>query len=337
MRLLFFSLLACSAFAKSIFELDAHIQNQLRRGQFVGASVAVVENGEISLVRSYGLIKKGKSNAVNEDTIFQIGSISKPMSATLAALLEQKEQLSIESSDARYILSHTTGYSRSGWNKKIESGTGRSSLIEQLSRTTHRAPGIYYDYHNVAFSQIEEMIESATRFPFEYAMKKNLFEPLKMDRTSIGSSNFRNIKNMAWPHVPYRKGFTPSSNFSHFYHDNVPSAAGVNSTGRDMAEYLKFMLTHKELGKLWEPYVRTAHSDAVFRAFKFRKPKTFYGYGFRRMEDLNDEILVFHGGWVKGFRSFIAFNPDKKLGIVILANAETSFPYKTAFWFMEND
>lgn len=336
MRVFFLLLLSGFVSAHSVAELDAHVKSELKRGRFIGASVAVVEKGQVKSATGYGVLKRGAKKAVNADTLFQIGSLSKPMTATLAALLQKKNELDIEKTGAKYVLSHTTGYSRAGWNSKIEAGVDRGTLLVELAETKHRIPGSKYDYHNVAFSQIEEMIESSTRQPFAYAMRKNLFEPLKLSRTSIGPQNFVNIQNMAWPHQPYRRTYAPSRDYSHFYHETVPSAAGVNSSIRDMAEFLKFVLSQKDLDMLWQPYVRTVHSDALFKQFNYKNPKTFYGYGFRRLESSNNDLVVFHGGWVKGFRSFMAFSPTQQKGIVILCNSESNFPFKTAFWFLNS-
>ncbi len=61
--------------------------------------------------------------------------------------------------------------------------------------------------------------------------------------------------------------------------------------------------------------------------------KASYGLGWRIL-DLNNRRIIFHGGWLKGFLNIIAFIPDRKIGIVILHNSETSFALKTAINFL---
>ncbi|MEI6805716.1 MAG: serine hydrolase domain-containing protein, partial [Myxococcaceae bacterium] len=238
------------------------------------------------------------------------------------------------------ILSHTTGYKRIGWNSKIEAGWSRAKMLGELSKSPRTEPGKVFDYHNLAYSQIEDFVQSSTKIPFKASMQKYLFDPLKMTRTTVGFSEFSQQENKAWPHEKTRHWFRSKKKYSQNYHNTVMSAGGINSDIRDMARFLQLQLgafpeiaTEKDLEPFWEPATRAPDAKGWFRHIKYKNLQSSYGYGWR-IADIDGERIVFHGGWVGGFINFMAFSPKRQIGIVILNNTETSFGFKTALKFL---
>lgn len=313
-------------------DLDKQVSEELRKGDLVGAAVAVIENGQVTFMKAYGVRKKGNQAPVDLDTVFQLGSLSKPISASLVGILQKKKLLNINTPKIRQILSHTTGYKKAGWNAMIESGWSRSRLMQKLSQTEHAEPGTIFDYHNTAFSQIEDVVQSATKMPFQTSLQRYLLDPVEMTRTTVGFSKFSRQENRAWPHA--------RTKYSQNYHNTVMSAGGMNSDIRDMAKFLQLQLgqfpkvaTKSDLAPLWEPVTHAADAVSWFRKIKHKDLKSSYGYGWR-IADIDGERIVFHGGWIGGFINFMAFSPERQIGIVILTNTETSFGFKTAMRFL---
>ncbi len=335
------------------FKIEQHCANETQKGNVIGSAVAVVENGNVSFIKTFGRLKKGDSAPVNDNTVFQIGSTSKPIAATLFAIAQQQKRITLNTPitiatknkaavEMRHVLSHTSGFKRTGWNWQVEHGTTRKELINLFGKKEQNSPGHTFDYHNVAFSLIEEPLEKAFNTPFNNAMGNYLFKPLGMSRTTIGMAQFKQQSNRAWPHERGKNGgFIPSDAFSYRYHDAVQSAAGVNASIKDMVNFLMLHLgkfpdvaTREQLSFLYQPITQAPDADRWLKDRIKGDFSSHYGYGFRILKRADDTI-VYHGGWLKGISSFIGFSSKTGRGIVILSNTESTFAMFTAIDFFE--
>lgn len=358
--------LAFGATAKNLApvlsNLEAHIQNYVQKKRIAGCAIAVVYRNEVVFMHSYGVKTIGKNDKIDLDTVFQLGSVSKPMAATLVSILENKGHLRLEDPVTHYlptfslkslqspnvlkikhILSHSTGVPRAGFNNLIESHASYDRILTALQSTPVRTPvGKRYDYHNAMFSLISEITHSATLLTFKDALKINLLKPLNMSNTSSTLDGLMNTHNRASPHTLGRRGaLIPCDTYSKGYYTVAP-AGGINSSIRDMANFLKAqlggypqVLSPKTLTRIHTPQIMTSNNvlspyEGPAQLIKNAR----YGLGWRIVDFANHK-MVFHGGWVKGFTNFIAFMPDQQIGIVVLHNGETRFSSKTAVKFFE--
>ena len=358
MRILFFLLLSVSvSFASSLNtalqKLDQHIQKEIKKGKAVGCAVAVLDHGKVVFLKAYGVQKKGENAPVDLNTVFQLGSTSKPVTSTLAAILQKQGAINLDApaqpyfsclkptTKIRHVLSHTTGYKRAGWNNKIESKVLREQLLKQLTEAPQDEPGIAFDYHNFVYSLIQGIIEQSQNQPFNTVVYQKLFAPLGMQRATIGFTDFNNQNNKAWPHQPDQKDvIKPSKSYSHLYHAAVPSAAGVNASITDMIPFLRLqlvgdsrLLSTSDLEPFHSSITQAKDALGWFKGVIKGDRKSYYGLGWRIIET-DQHRIVFHGGWVKGFISFLGFLPDRKIGIVVLHNAENGFSGKTGMQFL---
>lgn len=344
---LFFTVVFNECFAdthSSLEKLDSYIQDQIKKDNAVGCAVAVVENGKVVFMKAYGVLKKGDEAPVNLDTVFQLGSISKPISATLIALLVKEKRIDISKGTAIHnVLSHTTGYSRAGWNQKIEEGLSREVILEQLMDAEQSPPGQRFDYHNFVYSLMEEIVISTLKQPFQKALEEKVFRPLGMKLASAGDKDFKAQSNYAWPHQRNKNGDLYScEDYSHKYHQTVCSAAGVNASIKDMALFLQLqmgakpkILTTQDLLPFHTPVANAPDALNWMRSRFKGDLKSYYGLGWRIL-DQDEKRMVFHGGYLNGFISFLAFIPDRKIGIVILNNSESSFSADVAMTFFDS-
>lgn len=343
-------------------KLDADIQKLVQTKQIPGCAVAVVYRNKIVFMHTYGVRMVGKPEKIDVDTLFQLGSVSKPIAATLASVLEHKGFLklddpvthylpnfSLKSNQSphtlriRHILSHSTGVPRAGFNNLIEGHAPYDRILQTLQTTRVRTlMGKRYDYHNAMYGLISEITRSATRLPFKDALHANLLQPLNMTRTSATLGSLINTPNRATPHTRGNRGtLTPSETYSKGYYAVAP-AGGINSSIRDMSIFLKAqmggypeVLTHKMLSRIQTPQIVTPCTLGPNAGPPNMIKNAYYALGWR-VVDFDHHKLVFHGGWVKGFTNFIGFMPDQQLGIVVLHNSENRFSAKTAVKFFES-
>lgn len=346
----------------TLAKLNADIQKLVQSKQIPGCAVAVVYRNNVVFMNTYGVRMVGKPEKIDVDTLFQLGSVSKPIAATLVSVLEHKGLLklddpvthylpnfSLNSNQAshalrvKHVLSHSTGVPRAGFNNLIEAHAPYDRILETLQATRVRTPmGKRYDYHNAMYALISDITRSATRLPFKDALHANLLQPLNMTRTSATLGGLINTPNRATPHTRGNRGaLTPSDTYSKGYYAVAP-AGGINSSIKDMSVFLKAqmggfpqVLNHKMLARIQTPQVVTPCTLGPNSGPPNMIKNAHYALGWR-VVDFDHHKLVFHGGWVKGFTNFIAFMPDQQIGIVVLHNSENRFSAKTAVKFFES-
>lgn len=343
-------------------KLNADIQKFVQTKQIPGCAVAVVYRNNVVFMNTYGVRMIGKPEKIDVDTLFQLGSVSKPIAATLASVLEHKGLLKLDDPVSHYlpnfslksnqsphtlrikhILSHSTGVPRAGFNNLIEGHAPYGHILQTLQTTRVRTPmGKRYDYHNAMYGLMSEITRSATHLPFKDALHANLLHPLNMTRTSATLGGLINTPNRATPHTRGNRGaLTPSDTYSKGYYAVAP-AGGINSSIKDMSIFLNAqmggypqVLNARMLARLQTPQVVTPCTLSPNEGPSNLIKNAHYALGWR-VVDFDHHKLVFHGGWVKGFTNFIAFMPDQQIGIVVLHNSENRFSAKTAVKFFES-
>lgn len=343
-----------------IKKMEEQIQSNLQQGKMAGCAIAVVFRNQVIFINGYGVRTIGKKEKIDIDTIFQLGSVSKPIAATLASVLEDHGVLNIEDSVIEYLpkftlnnhlpasalkikhlLSHTSGVPRGGFNNLIEMHTPSTQLKLALQRPRVGPVGRRYDYHNAMFGLIADVTQAATLQTFADALKTNLLQPLHMTNTSATYETLMRNINKASPHTKNSRGsLCACEPFSKGYYAVAP-AGGINSSIRDMATFLKAQMGGYPQVVSSKALARTQHSliptnnllnSAPGSATRSKNPS--YGLGWRLLDYANQK-LVYHGGWLKGFTNFLAFLPNQKLGIIVLHNAETRFSTHLAMNFFE--
>ncbi|MFN8805159.1 MAG: serine hydrolase domain-containing protein, partial [Bacteroidota bacterium] len=83
--------------------LDAHITKALKLWQVPGAAVAIVKDGKVVHLKGYGFADVTTKTAVDENTLFMIGSNTKVFTATALTMLEQQKKLSLDDKVTKWI------------------------------------------------------------------------------------------------------------------------------------------------------------------------------------------------------------------------------------------
>ncbi len=322
----------------------------LRNKRIPGAGIAIVKDGQIILQKGFGIKKRGEPDTVDEHTIFRLGSVSKGFASVLAGTFVEDGELEwegivsdyleeFELNDAdqtnrvqiKHILSHTSGLPRHAYTNLIEDGLSINRIISRLDRVPLIAKeGEQLAYQNAAYSVIEKVLEAQTDIDFNTLLQEELFEPLKMTNSSSTYEIMSFSKNKAMPHVYHsRQRGRVSIPISKKYY-NAVSSGGINASAADMGKWLLLLtgyhpeiISEETLDEIFEPQATinnkrfSRHWDGV--------NESHYGLGWRVLDN-DGQRIVYHGGYVNGYRSEIAFAPDQNLGICIIINANSSYP-----------
>jgi beta-lactamase class C len=335
--------------------LDARLRQLMTKPAMVGLAVGVVENGRITFLQGYGETEAGSGDPVTPDTVFRWASTSKGVAATMVAKLAEQGKINLSAPVAQYapdlklpagnenratvgdLLSHRLGLYRNAYDNKLEEGQDPSFLrasLAQLSSTC--PPGTCWSYQNIAYDASSEMVSRTTGMSYEAAVKRYLFNPIGMSSGSVSLAGLQSNKSWAKPHSAGRR---PEPIVDTYY--KVPAAAGINSNIKDMALWMEAqmgempdVLDAKLLNTIHAPYVVTPTERGRLRKFLERLGTAWYGYGWRSYEYAGHRIIGHRGG-IKGYRSFILFDPVKKSGVVALWNSDTWQPGGLEFEVMD--
>src|SRR5436305_4267913 len=312
----------------------------------VGLAVGVVENGRITFLQGYGETRAGSGDPVTPETVFRWASVSKGVAATMVAKLAEQGKINLQASVANYapdlklpngneyratvgdLLSHRLGLYRDAYANKLEEGEDPSVLRSSFAQLNAVGqPGTCWDYQNVAYDASSEMVSRITHMPYEQAIKRYLFAPIGMTSGSVSMAGLQASRSWAKPHSA---GKRPWPMVDTYY--KVPGAAGINSDIKDMALWMEAqmgempdVLDAKVLDTIHAPYVVTPGERGRMRKFLERLGTAWYGYGWRSY-DYAGHRIVGHRGGIRGYRSFILFDPVKKSGVVALWNSDTWQP-----------
>jgi CubicO group peptidase (beta-lactamase class C family)/beta-lactamase class A len=341
--------------------LDKYIEKVLQTFNVPGVAVSIVRNGKVLLAKGYGVKTKGTTDKIDENTLFLIASNTKAFTATALAILVEEGKLKWEDkvidhlpwfrmSDEyvtanitiRDLLVHQSGLPAYAGDVMLfpPSVYSRKEILEKLPRI----PLVHdfrttYAYDNILYLAAGEVIVARSGMSWEDFVKYRILNKVGMPRTVSRFSDLKEKENVSASHARY-------GNDIHVYPpymkrnigDAGNPAGGIVSTAADMANWL---ITQLDSG-------RTPTKDTLFKPattvelWKIVRPMNvikvdksllpsqadFSGYalGFRTY-NYGRYKIVGHGGALRGFVSQIAMVPDRKLGITVLTNQQSTAAY----------
>jgi len=315
---------------------------------FVGLAVAVVKNGEVALMRTYGVTEAGGAQRVTPHTVFRLASLSKGFAGTLAALYQTEGRLDLgaravtyapqlrlrsmqdtQSVTLEHVLTHSVGLPPYAYDNLLEAGVAVKDILRGYAdvKPTCR-PGACYTYQNTTFNIIADAIAQTAGRPFEAELQARLLGPLGMTDTSFGRDGLMSGGNWARPHRRAGDGWTPTAVTEPYY--RLPAAGGMNASISDMSAWLiaqmgnrPDVLSAAALAEAHRSRIDTPPETSRQRTLKTPVTQTAYGLGWR-VYRYAGRTLITHTGGVEGFFAQIGWLPDQKAGIVVLSNTRGS-------------
>lgn len=327
---------------------DAQLSALSQRPEMAGLAVAVVENGELRFVRSYGVADAATGAPVTPQTLFRWASVSKTAAGALAAALASDGAIDLDRPVANWrtslrlpggaearvtfgqLLSQQTGLTKNAYDDRLEAGQSPELVRASLALAPLQCePGTCHTYQNIAFDAASEILTDAANEPFADAVTDRFFRPLGMVSARFGMTGLTGAKDWARPHR--NRQVRPISEA----YWRVPAAAGVESDIVDFAKWMQAMMG-KRPDVLPKPVLLLAHSPRVRTgrlyggALRQANKDGGYGLGWRSFT-YDGRQLEGHSGAVSGYRATMIFEPATRTGVVALWNSDWGFPFRIPF------
>ena len=349
MKFLFSFIILCISFQLSFAQgnfikdsLDTYIKREMTRWNLPGLAIAIVKDGKVVLMKSYGYADVVKKTPVTENTEFQIASCSKAFTGTSVALLEHYGKLKLDDLvkthlpyfkmqddyltnhvTIRDILSHRIGYETFQTDLLNWASTkSRKELVENMANVTPKF-GFRekYGYCNMGFVTAGEVILAASDTTWDDYLKHHYFMPLGMTRTGTTYKNFITSPNASKAYTLLNGNLfeIPPSSV-----DNIGAAGSMTSNVNDLSKWVMMQLDNgKYNGKQVVPekviQKTRAANTVVYRISTPEHHFMNYGLGWF-IEDAHDKKVVEHEGGANGYLSKIVLVPEDNFGFVILSN-----------------
>ncbi|MDP5149833.1 serine hydrolase domain-containing protein [Rheinheimera baltica] len=343
--------------APIISDFDTYYSGKLTEHDIPGAAYAIVRGNKIIAAAGFGVRQLGQTEPVDPYTVFRIASVSKTFASGLSSILAAEGHFSWDDKLTKYVpgfsfkskrynnqlklehlLSQSTGVMPNAYDNLIEANVPLEKILPQFSKIDPLcAPGQCYGYQNVLFSLIEQVMLKTTGKPYAELLQERIFTPLQLPTASVGLDGLFSTENRAMPHVKARGKWYPTKVAESYY--RFGPAAGVNASAIDLGYWLiaqlghnPQVLSHDVLQNISKKRVKTRR-DLRRREWRRYLTDAHYALGWRVYQFGQDQ-LMYHGGWVQGYRAEIAYSQEHQLGLVMLMNAESNLINElgTYFW-----
>jgi len=336
-------------------DLDSYVAASMKTFDVPGMAVAIVKDGKIVVAKGYGLRKLGDPAAVDEFTMFGIGSNTKAFTTAALATLIDAGKLSWDDPvyqrlpgfvmydpyvshemTIRDLLTHRSGM-----------GLGEGDLLFWPHSTYTREEVIYklrfmkpassfrshYAYDNLLYMTAGQIIPAVTGTSWDDYIRQHIFAPLGMNHSNVSNSEFKAGDNFASPHerVDGTLQVIPFETL-----DNAGPAGAINSCAADMAKWVQLQLsrgkftgregrlfTEQRSNEMWTPQTILPIGQYAPPLMGLKPNFADYALGWG-LRDYHGRKLAGHTGGVAGFVSRVMLVPDENLGIVVLTNSEES-------------
>ncbi|MEC0169307.1 serine hydrolase [Paenibacillus graminis] len=301
-----------------------------------GVAVGVIHNGKVAYTLNYGVADTKSHQPVNENTLFQAGSISKSLTAWGILHLVDQGLLSLDDPAAKYLtrwklpdsgfdpsqvtlrrlLSHTAGlpahkgYLGTAPGKKLpaleESLSGAGWFNDPVRLTT--APGTQEVYSGAGYTLLQLVIEEVTGQPFEQYMDQQVLKPLGMNSSTFAATTGSPFKSTGYG---YFGQALPDYQFTE------KAAAGLSTTSAD----LMTLIINSMNGRNGQLPVNPVAAKPLIQEMQ-TPVLTDNGLGIFARTLPDGQVMLYHPGDNRGFHSFYGFVPESGDGLAVLTNSE---------------
>lgn len=334
-----------TAVAAAVAALPQSIEKALKQTGVPGAGVAVVSNGKVVFEKGYGVRDLKTQKPVDENTVFQIASLSKPLSSSIVAkAITEDPGLSWDDPVVKYLpdfalndpyvsqhgkiadfFSHRTGLPTGSGDDLEDIGFDTDYIMAHMNQVPLASFRDTYQYSNFGLTVGAEAVAASRGQTWAQTAHELLYEPLGMTSTTTVHEQYLASDDRAAMHAR-----TGEAKFEQLFDRNADAeapAGGVASTAGDIAKWMNMVLANGEVNgaEFIDPSVLaktySAHSITGGDARNLTSRTSHYGFGTNVGATVAGRVNISHSGafgW--GTATNATMIPDLNLGIVVLTN-----------------
>ncbi len=330
----------------------------MRQHGIPGMAVGVVAGGR-EYVFTYGVVSKATGLAVTNNTLFEIGSISKTFNATLASYAQLEGDLSLSDMASKYLpslcgtafdnvsLVDLGTYTPGGMKLQVPDGTNNNGQLIAYYQAWKPVyvPGTVRTYSNLSIGLLGFIAAKTMHADYAALLQNRMFPALGLHHSfmSIPASEAANYaEGYEDDDTPIRMTFDPLT----------PETAGVRITAGDLLRFLAINMGDISVDAAWQQAVTATHTgyfqtksggmvqDLVWE--QYRLPVTLSALEAGNSYDVildphpvsailpplppQMDVLFDKTGSTNGFGAYVAFIPADGLAVVLLANKDYPIP-----------
>jgi CubicO group peptidase (beta-lactamase class C family) len=312
----------------SINSLDSFIVKNMDSLQIPALSFAYIQNGKTVYYKNYGVKNFETKQPVNEATIFEACSMSKPVFSYFVLLLAQKKIIDLDKPlflyyqdplidtsksyykliTARMILFHASGFPN--WRKDED--------FKNILYFENK-PGTKYGYSGEGFQYLARVLGKILQVSDQQL--NDMFVTEISKKLSVSNMNFTWKKGMENLKAYSHRNGKPTDNGSQGPKDWFGSAGSLHTNAKWYAKFINYFINHNsELSKQMLSLDSSMPSpeNGFLRSFSFFKTR------------INNREIYFHSGNNGDTRSYCHFYKKEKIGIVMFSNCDLFFRSKFA-------
>jgi len=322
-------------------DIQKLLQQYIEEGTGVGAAVGYIENDNIQYY-VYGEKSIDGKELVDQETIFEIGSITKVF--TTIALMEMIKEGKINLNDPIqkylpgvkvpqknekqitiwHLATHTSELPRmpNNFNPQNLDNPFADYSVEKLyeflnSYTLTKDPGQELEYSNLGMGLLGHILSLVEHTSYDELIKTKICIPLSMNNTS------QHLTPNMQRHLVY--GYSMMEKVSNWDLDALAGAGALRSNVEDMTSFLA-----ANMGMIDTPLYESIKASQIEQCSLSHKQC----FGWIKTQK-NDTTIIWHNGGTGGYRSFIGFDLKNKKGVVILSNSTDPFPDELGFYILD--
>ncbi len=322
--------------------IDGFVEAEMEKTGVPGVAVAVVYDDEVVFAEGYGVREVGTDDPVSADTVFQIASLSKPITGTALAALVTKEIIEWDEPVHPYapdlifsdpwVTDHVTFADLYSHRSGLPGGVGDSLEIMGYTRDEILARLRYvplnpfratYAYSNFGMTAGGDAAAKAAGVSFEDMIDEQLFEPAGMATASARYADFLERPDRATIHTRIDGEWVPGPTRMP---DAQAPAGGVSAAVTDVATWVRLQLNGGTLDGeeiVSEEALLPTHTPHIVRGSPgtYDGQSLFYGLGWNVENDHLGYLRWGHSGaFTRGAATNATLLPAEGLGVIVLTN-----------------
>jgi len=326
-------------YSAALAEIEKTLETRRKELGIPGISVAIVKDDQIIYLKGLGEKDIERKLPVTPDTRFAIGSASKAFTGMLAVMAADDGKLSLDDSPKKFLpyftlrdqeaaakitirdlLAHRSGLNRTDL-AMVTGMLNREELIRVAGEAKPTAKlGEKFQYQNIMYTAAGEAVAKAENSTWDKLIAWRIFKPLGMNNSDTTAEAMQKARDYSLGY-----DYTPSTKETRRLPqrsiDVAAPAGAINSSARDMAQWLRLMLNNGTYNG------KRIVSEKGFEQLISKQVNiggaVDYGLGWF-LRTWKGHKVVEHGGNIDGFNSQVALMPDQKLGFVLLTNVTAS-------------